>query len=64
MTGMPASTIARTRESIDAGALELHGVGARLLDEADRVADGVLVRDLERAERHVRDHERTLARRA
>ena len=39
-------------------ALELHGVGARLLDEADRVPQRVLVRDLERAEGHVRDDER------
>ncbi len=41
-----------------AGAFELHGVGARLLDEADRVPHGVLVGDLERAERHVGDDER------
>ena len=34
------------------------GVRAGLLHEADRVADGVLVRHLERAERHVRDDER------
>ncbi len=40
------------------GALELDRVGARLLDEADRVLDRGLVRDLERAERHVRHDER------
>ena len=50
-------------DALDAGehrscALELDGVGARLLDEADRVAHRVLVRDLERPERHVRDDER------
>ena len=37
------------------GALELDDVRARLLDEADRVPDGVLVGDLVRAERHVAD---------
>ena len=64
ITGMPASTIARTRDEHRAGALELDGVGAPLLDEADRVPDRLLVGDLVRAERHVGDHERPLARRA
>ena len=58
MTGMPASTIARTRETDRPGALELDRVGARLLDEADRVLDRLLVGDLERAERHVADDDR------
>ena len=40
------------------GALQLDRVRARLLDEADRVLERLLVRDLERAERHVGDHER------
>ena len=39
---------------------ELHRVRTRLLHEADRVANRVLVGDLERAERHVRDDERAL----
>ena len=41
-----------------AGALELDRVGARLLDEADRVLERLLVGDLERAERHVADDDR------
>ena len=41
-----------------AGALELDRVRARLFDEADRVLDGLLVGDLERAERHVADDHR------
>ena len=41
-----------------ARSLELHGVRSGLLDEADRVANRILVRDLERAEGHVGDHER------
>ena len=40
------------------GALELDRVGARLLDEADRVLERLLVGDLERAERHVADDDR------
>ena len=40
------------------GSLELDRVGACLLDEADRVVQRLLVGDLERAERHVRDDER------
>ena len=40
------------------GAFELDRVGARLLDEADRVVHRLLVGHLERAERHVRHHER------
>ena len=59
ITGMPAPTIARTRDSIAPGALELDRVGARLLDEADRVSHRLVVGDLERAERHVGDDERT-----
>ena len=58
ITGIPAPTIAADAGEHRARALELDGVGARLLDEADRVPDGVLVGDLERAERHVGDHER------
>ncbi len=40
--------------------LELDRVGTRLLDEADRVRDGLLVGDLERAEGHVGDDERAV----
>ena len=43
-----------------AAALELDRVGAALLDEPHRVPDGLLVRLLVRAERHVGDHERPL----
>ena len=42
------------------GALELDGLGARLLEEADGVRDRLVVGDLEGAERHVGDHERPL----
>ncbi len=54
---------ARADDRRDAGqgracALELDGVRAGLLDEADRVLERLGVRDLERAERHVGDHER------
>ena len=41
-----------------AGALDLDRIRARLLEEADRVLERVLVGDLEGAERHVRDDER------
>src|SRR5205823_72554 len=41
-----------------AAALELHGVRIRLLDEADRVLEGILVADLERAKRHIADEQR------
>ena len=53
MTGIPAPTIASTRGDHRAGALELDGVRAALLDEADRVAHRVLVGDLVGAERQV-----------
>ena len=42
------------------GAFELDDVRAAFLDEADRVADRLLVGDLVRAERQVADHERPL----
>ena len=58
ITGMPAPTMRAHAREHRPGALELHGVGAGLLDEADGVLDRVLVRDLKRAERHVGDDER------
>ena len=57
MTGIPAPTMAFT-ERASGLRLELHRVRARFLDEADRVPHRLLVRDLEGAERHVRDDER------
>ena len=41
-------------------AFHLHGLRSRLLDEADGVLERALVRNLERPERHVGDHERPL----
>ena len=55
---MPAPTIDDDAGQGRACALELDGVRAGLLDEADRVLQCLGVRDLERAERHVGDHER------
>ena len=55
---MPASTIRAGARDHRARALELDDVGAALLDEADRRADGVLVGHLVRAERQVADDER------
>ena len=37
------------------GTLDLHRIGARILDEADRVRHRKLVRDLKRTERHIGD---------
>ncbi len=58
ITGIPAPTSAWHARERRAGALDLDRVGARLLQEADRVVQRLLVRDLERPERHVGDHER------
>ena len=58
ITGMPAPTIARARDSIGPAPSSFTASAPRLLHEAHRVLDGVLVGHLVRAERHVGDDER------
>ena len=50
---------ARARDRRTA-AFQLHDVCARLLDEPDRIAHRLLVRDLIRPERHVADDDRSM----
>ena len=60
ITGMPASTIARTRESIGPAPSSLTASAPPSLTRRIAFCDRVLVGDLVRAERHVADDERPL----
>ena len=60
ITGMPASTIARTRESIAPAPSSFTASAPASFTKRIALRTRILVGDLERAERHVRDDERTL----